>query len=189
MKSRSWTTSWVTACSKAGDRLDDLGACTPVAREEHDKEDLLREAIALVERVEWEVEAFPDSIVAGFRRSGAVSFFLGADPVFQFNENDQLRRAYVDGKLIKADRGNLASLNRVRAENQVQLRRTDLTPEATADLLSRIDAGLDMLQSQLETDAYEVVGEVPPTADVTDRVLSWLRNRPQPIEIAGRPNV
>ena len=70
-----------------------------MARDESDREDLLREATALVERIELApADAADDEhIVAGFRRDGALSIYFGADPVYHFNSAGELRRAYCDG--------------------------------------------------------------------------------------------
>ncbi len=66
-----------------------------MARDESSREDLLREATALVERIELVPHAtdpliaasdlFDKHIVAGFRRDGALSVFFGEDPVYHFN--------------------------------------------------------------------------------------------------------
>src|SRR5687767_7509073 len=97
-----------------------------MAREETDREDILREATALVERVELLVPGCAESVVMGFRRNGSASFFFGADPVYQFNTSGELRRAFVTGQLIKADRGTLAAFDRHRTETEVQFVRRDL---------------------------------------------------------------
>src|SRR3954462_9073696 len=99
-----------------------------MAREESSREDLLREATALVERIELIPNGSTSDghIVAGFRLNGALSLFFGEEPVFQFNACGELRRAYSDGKLLKADRGRLAALGRVRTQNEVQLVRHEL---------------------------------------------------------------
>ena len=47
-----------------------------MARQESNREDLLREATALVERVELHVPAFEEPIVVGFRRDGCASFLF-----------------------------------------------------------------------------------------------------------------
>src|SRR4051812_13576909 len=113
-----------------------------MAREESSREDLLREATALVERI----ELIPDSsgeltgtrIVAGFRRDGALSIFFGDDTVYQFNAASELRRAYCDGKLFKAARGRLAALKRVRTEHELQLVRHDLSETEQATFLAEM---------------------------------------------------
>ena len=90
-----------------------------MARDQSSREDLLREATALVERIELRI-AGPmsvkhdrdDHVVVGFRANGSASFFFGEDPVYQFNSAGQLRRAYCGGLLIKAAHGRLVSLQR-----------------------------------------------------------------------------
>ncbi len=82
-----------------------------MARDEQDREDLLREATALVERVELaptDNEA-GEHIVIGFRAGGAASVYFGGDTAYHFNSDGELRRAYADGLLYKADIGRLTS--------------------------------------------------------------------------------
>ena len=50
-----------------------------MARHQEDREDILREATALVERVELEIENLEDPVVVGFRRDSGPAFFFGAD--------------------------------------------------------------------------------------------------------------
>src|SRR5262245_41173967 len=110
-----------------------------MARDESEREDLLAEATALVERVEivprrtlareYGAVLETGSIVAGFRANGAMSLFLGEDPVYQFNAAGQLRRAFVNGRLYKAVGGRLVQLERIRQPQLVELRRHDMTPE------------------------------------------------------------
>src|SRR5262245_11539562 len=105
-----------------------------MGREESDREDLLREATALVERIELAPDFghAGEHIVVGFRANGAASFFFGADSVFQFNAAGELRRAYCGGQLIKASRGQLVSLARQRLENETQLLSRKLTDDEQA---------------------------------------------------------
>ncbi len=137
-----------------------------MAREESDREDLLREATALVRRIELRVPNEAESIVFGFRRDGAASIFFGADPVYQFNAARELRRAYVAGKLLKANRGTLAELTRVRTPTEVQLVRHDLDAAQTATFLQTMLARLTQLSAALGTDDVEIVGQVPPDGEL-----------------------
>src|SRR5262245_26728992 len=102
-----------------------------MAREESEREDLLREATAFVDRIELALpsasRATSAHVVAGFRRDGGLSIFFGDDPVYQFNAAGELRRAYFDGNLVKAVNGRLASLSRIRTGSEVQLVRHDLS--------------------------------------------------------------
>ncbi|MCA9269139.1 MAG: hypothetical protein KDA41_11745, partial [Planctomycetales bacterium] len=83
-----------------------------MAKQQHDREDLLREATALVVRAELQLNSDAHPVVAGFRQGGEASFYFGFDPVFQFNSERQLRRAFYDGRLIKAEQGALIALAR-----------------------------------------------------------------------------
>jgi hypothetical protein len=99
-----------------------------MARNEADREDLMREAVALTERVELSVPGFEELITIGFRSNGAMSIFVGQDPVYQFDPSGRLRRAFVDGFLFRSQHSGLARLERVRTESEVQLLRYDLPP-------------------------------------------------------------
>ena len=77
-----------------------------MAREVHEREDLLRDAKALMPRVQLEfmTEQGKETIFAGFRGAVALSLYFDSDPVYHFNSSNQLRRAYVEDRIIKADR-------------------------------------------------------------------------------------
>jgi hypothetical protein len=137
-----------------------------MAREESDREDLLREATALVRRIELRTPDEPEPLTAGFRRDGSLSLFFGADPVFQFNTAGELRRAYRSGKLLKAERGRLVELTRVRTAAETQLQREDLDGPTTAALLAEMRGRIGRLFTALSEDRYEIVGQVPAEADV-----------------------
>ena len=160
-----------------------------MAREESSREELLREATALVERVELipNVAISDGHIVAGFRRNGALSVFFGEDPVYQFNAAGELRRAYTNGKLLKADRGRLAALQRVRTQNQVQLVRHDLNETDMTDFQTQMANHLQGFAELINTNAFEVAGQVPPDADVVRRLKRWFVTHSD-VQIARQPN-
>jgi hypothetical protein len=168
-----------------------------MARDETQREDLLREATALIERVAIvsrsvlagekcaSTETAP--IVAGFRANGSFSLFFGEDPVYQFNSVGQLRRAFVDGRLYKAVGGRLIELQRVRQHHQVELRRHELTAHEESGFLSRVVDRVHALQALLDSGNYQIAGQIPPNAHVIDRVQKWMDDH-QTIAIAERPN-
>lgn len=158
-----------------------------MASDERDREDLMREATALVERIEIEVNLKP--IVVGFRRNGAGSIFFGADPVYQFNADDQLRRAFVDGLLYKAEKGRLVALRRERDAQQVSLLRHELTDSETDAFCASFDARKQSLQFDLENGGGEIVAQVPTDKDLATRVVEWLANLSYPIRFADSPRV
>jgi hypothetical protein len=168
-----------------------------MAREESDREDLLREATALVERIELRpangtaaaghADA-AESIVIGFRANGAISFFFGADPVYQFNAAGELRRAYCDGLLFKAVRGRLVSLERVRTQNEVQLLKRELSDDDQTAFVARMRQRLVLLNQELNSGSLEIVGQVPQHSDILGRVRSWLAEH-DATAIADSPRV
>jgi hypothetical protein len=159
-----------------------------MAREESDREDLLAEATALVERAELLTLNDGIAVVAGFRRDGAASFFFGADPVYQFNSQGQLRRAFRHGKLIKAEQGRLVSLTRVRTETESQLVRHELTRSETRTLLADLDDRLNELSQRVRERRFQLVGQVPAEVDVVGRIERWLDSRGE-ATIAESPRV
>jgi hypothetical protein len=160
-----------------------------MARQEQDREDLLREATALIERIEFRGADFPDPIVIGFRRTGEGSIFIGADPVFQFNSHLELRRGFFHGQLLKAEKGTLVALERQRTVDEVLLLRTELTAPQTEAVMSRLYACLATLRQTLSEQRFTVVGQVPPDVDVLGRVVAWLNLLPEKVTIAAVPNV
>jgi len=159
-----------------------------MARRESDREDLLREATALVERAEIRIPGENEPIVVGFRRDGSASFFFGADPVYQFNSAGELRRAYIDGLLYKAERGRLISLRRERSETEVSLIRNELQPHETDALLTTARARLARLNEALASHSFTLVGEVPTSGNVVGRARQWLASLPPKISVANAPN-
>jgi len=160
-----------------------------MSRRESDREDLLREATALVERAELSVAGFDEPVVVGFRRDGSASFYFGADPVYQFNTAGELRRAYVGGLLYKAERGRLVSLSRERTAAAVAMFRMELDDQEAANLLLAMRQRLSALQTALREASFSVTGQIPIDTDVPARVIRWLETLPVEIRIARVPNV
>lgn len=160
-----------------------------MAREEQDREDLLREATALVERVELLVAGSEEPIVAGFRRDGQVSVFFGADPAFHFNSRKELRRAYAVGRLIKAEQRRLVALERVRSAREVSLVRHELDAAETAAFLDLARGRLLELRAAIAAGAFTKVGQVPDAVDVVARVHAWLESLSGELVIAKTPHV
>lgn len=159
-----------------------------MSRSESDREDLLRDATALVERIELTAPGLSEPIVIGFRKDGSASFYFGADPVYQFNTASELRRAYVDGLLYKAERGRLVSLTRQRSDAAVTLLRAELDTRESAALLDALQSRLDRLRSAFARGAFVLVGQVPADANIVPRLQNWLAALPRPITIAPSPN-
>jgi hypothetical protein len=161
-----------------------------MARQEQDREDLLHEATAMIERAEFQVSFWPEPVFVGFRRDGCFSVYFGGDPVLQFNGTGELRRAFIDGLLFKAENGRFIELRRVRTEGETALARRDLSEVETASLLLRANELLGQLRGAINGDAGQstkIVGQVPTDCDVLGRVSHWFSTGVEPIKIAASP--
>jgi len=121
-----------------------------MALQEEDKEDLMRDAVALRNRIEWDVPDEPHAVVAGLRSDRSLSVFFGQDPVFHFNPNGQIRRAFVNGCLYRAQGATLARLVRERTRTETLLVRNDLEPEELAEFLALMTERVQNLLAALE---------------------------------------
>jgi hypothetical protein len=160
-----------------------------MARHESEREDLLREATALVERAELAVAGEHQPVTVGFRKDDSLSVYFGGDPVYQFNAAGQLRRAFAGGMLHKAERGRLVELHRERTAAETVLVRRDLTREQTPAFLTAAIARLTSLQYSLAASDYKVTGQVPAGRDIVSRVRDWLDRHVDSLAIASRPNL
>ncbi|MEX2185242.1 MAG: hypothetical protein WD875_00540 [Pirellulales bacterium] len=158
-------------------------------RLEVDREDLLAEATALVDRVELAIDGFAEPVVVGFRRQGAASCYFGADPAYHFNAGGELRRAYCGGLLYKSDGGRLAAMNRRRTDAAVELVRHDLGDDEQREFCDRLAGDLQKLRDALDAGKFRVLGEVSTGGDVLSKVRQWLTGISLPPAIARRPNV
>lgn len=158
-----------------------------MARHESDREDLLREATALVERVELEVTSFDQPIVVGFRRNGCGSIYFGADPVVQFNADGAVRRGYRNGRLLKAEHGQLVELQRQRTAEATVLERRELTADEQRVVLDEFARAIARLKSALCLGSSRTIGQVPAEADVVSRVRGWLDQLPSVLCVANSP--
>jgi hypothetical protein len=160
-----------------------------VAREVHEREDLLRDAVALVPRVLLRVALNDRSceVFAGFRGE-SLSLYFGDDPVFHFNNRGELRRGYVNDRLIKAERGLLVALKRRRTDGLTALEGGRLNPNDERAFLSEMLGRLQQLGVALANGSAVVVGQVPEDGDVLARLVAWLAANPNPA-IAASPRV
>jgi hypothetical protein len=160
-----------------------------MAREEQDREDLLREATALVQRVELVIAGRTEPVVLGLRDNAAGSLYLTPDRVYHFNPQRELRRAFIDGRLYKAQGRNLAVLTRRRTSEAVQLIRRDLSLQETEQLTAELCQAAREIVGKIDSGQYEILGEVPANEDVTATMLDWLKQLlEKPLRIARVPN-
>ena len=157
-------------------------------RNERDREDLLKDATALVERIELAVEDFHEHVVIGFRSTGAASVYFGQDPVYHFNSDGELRRAFADGRLYKAEKHRLVSMERRRGEGVVALVDHDLSDQEIEAFLAKMGRAFDSLRIAIDAGRAAIIGQVPVDRDIFGRTSAWLKQLPRPTQVAERPH-
>ncbi len=137
-------------------------------------EDLMREAVALTERVELQSPGCLQTIVAGFRRNAFLSVYWGEDPYYQFDDQGRLRRALVDGRLFRTQGFGLAQLTRDDEPDVAVLLRHDLDPAELADFRQAMLTRVRALHEALAGGQLQLVRQVPPESPVVERLLTGL---------------
>jgi len=159
-----------------------------MAKEEHDHEDLLADAKTLVERLRIEIPGHEAPVIVGFRQDGGASFYFGAQPAYHFTSTGQLRRAFADDFLFKAERGQLVSMRRDRQAEVVNLLRHTLDGTEQREFIARARRHLDSVRAALDSGTFTVTGQVPAVGNLSERVEQWLDQFANTFEIAARPH-
>lgn len=147
-----------------------------MARDESDREDLMREASALVRRAElsYPGRAEEDNVIAGFRRDGRLALYFGAEPVFQFDDRHRLRRAYVEGFLYRTQGDTLARLTRHRTTEETLLLRHDLDAGELAAFRRAAKKHLTELKNALGSGDVRVIAQIPTEAEILGELQTAL---------------
>lgn len=136
-----------------------------MSRNESDREDLMREATALVRRVEFQTPDEAELIVAGFHRDGRLSVYFGGDPVYHLDAEARLRRAFVDGDLYRTQGDTLARLTRQRTATESILARVDLNVVQLTEFLERAVARLRRVVDAMHDESVQVKQSIPVDSD------------------------
>ena len=160
-----------------------------MARMEQDREDLMREATALNPRIEWDVPGDVELVVTGWKASGDLSIYLGQDPVYQFDSDGRLRRAYESGFLYRTQGSTMARIHRERSARQTTLVRHDLNVAELDEFLTRMRRRLTRLQAALSSNQAQVRRHVG-TASTEELAAQLARIAQQCVlapAVTGRP--
>jgi hypothetical protein len=160
-----------------------------MARNSEPREDLLRDARALSPRVMLQVEFAGGEVelFAGFR-GDSLSLYFGDDPVYHFNADGELRRAFVNGQVIKAEKRRVVFLRRRLSDAATTLERQSPDIEVEQAFQAEMQRRLDELRSALAREQVEVIGEAPASGEALPRLVAWLELH-RSIEIAASPRV
>lgn len=125
----------------------------------------MAEAIALTPRAAFHIPDRCEEIVAGRRSDGRWSVFFGGDPVYHFDAEDRLRRAFVGGLLYRSQGTTLARLTRQTTPTETMLLRHDLNPVELAAFLAEMHYNLGQLARAFTQGAATIKQSVPDDAD------------------------
>jgi hypothetical protein len=147
-----------------------------MARQSHHREDLLRDATALSPRILLQVviQGQPCEVFAGFREPESLAIYFDDDPIYQFNSQGELRRAFVAGSIIKADKGQLVAWERSETFDQTAMLSRRLSADATNGLTNVMLARFAELKASISNDNSKIVGQVPPDGDAFEMLQAWL---------------
>ena len=161
-----------------------------MSRHTQDREDLLRDATALNPRLMLGITLAGQvvELFAGFRRGNALSLYFDSDPVYHFNSNGQLRRAFVAGRVIKADQGLLFTWIPDRTSGSVTMDSRALTSSEQAQLGENLRCLLDEVKNAMSARQFSLVGQFPAEGDGFQRLTDWLGSIPE-FSVATSPNV
>lgn len=157
-----------------------------MARQVHEREDLLRDATALVPRVQLRLSS--GEVFAGFRAGDALSLYFDTVPVYHFNSRGELRRAFVGDRLLKFERGRLVSLQPQRGAASTEMLRQELTPDETEHFRRTLVKHLGTLRQALDGGKFSVAGQIPADGNALARLVCWLSEF-QELRIAASPRV
>ncbi len=150
-----------------------------MAREIHEREDLLRDARNLEPRAQLRLgDGERETVVFFGFRGNALSLYFDGDPVYQFNSAGELRRAFVDDVVINAEDGRLVGMRRERTAEAVTLKSALLSRDAEQTLLNDLANKVASLAQAIDADRFTLDGEVPAGSHAMAMLRSWLANHP-----------
>ncbi len=163
-----------------------------MARKSQDRENLLRDAKAFTTRLQLKVSWGENSgeVFFGIRVGEAVSFYFDQDPVYHFNATGKLRRAFVDGYLVKAEAGRLVRLHRQHAANETVMLRDEMTSGEQQFFCASVKQQLGRLLNVIADGQYAIEGQVTTieNQNVVDALKDILKSLSE-IGVADSPRV
>lgn len=161
-----------------------------MARKEVPKEDLVRDATAFAVRVEFRrTRNHSGWIFVGLRSDGGGSVYFGDDEFYAFNDRGELRRAFRDGRLLKAEGGCLTEMRRERSGEASVLATRTLPPEEQDDLLQSVEVLIQGAAKGVECGWFLFARSSGDTVGDVNGAREWLgRLGARPIVVAQRPH-
>ncbi len=147
-----------------------------MARESADRDDLMAEAVTLLPRVEFVIRDPALEIVAGRRTDGRWSVFFGGDPVYHFDAQHRLRRAFVEGVLYRSQGTTLARLTRQESSAQTVLLRHDLADDELKIFWLTLRRHLQFIADAWSQWQILMRSTIPPDAEYLPELVSAINH-------------
>ena len=160
-----------------------------MAKQPQDREDLMRDASNLTQRIELRVTGVEPLVVCGFRDDGSLSIYWGQDEVIQFNSLAELRRGFWQERIIATYRHELHWLTRGASEGRAKLNRERFSESDQREYLELVQARLEQLHSAVDTGAGTVTRQHPLGAAIDVRLRDWLATHRKPLRLAMHPGL
>lgn len=136
----------------------------------------MAEAVTLVPRISFLVLNSTKEIVAGRRADGRWSIFFGGDPVYQFDAQHRLRRAFVAGVLYRSQGTTLARLTRQESQHETVLLRHDLTGEELTQFFQNLRQNLQTVAEAVSQGTAQILICIPPDAAYLAELANSIQN-------------
>ena len=159
-----------------------------MARREEPREDLIRDATALVQRAALKIAGEELTYVLGLRSNGSLSVFCGEDPVFQFDSQGLLRRVYLGGERLTAREGRLFRLIRQAESGRMAMRHERLAEDEETQIIGQIRDTLGSLRRHLQPGAVTVIDQFPRDSTVLKTLSDSLDQIGDEIIVARSPH-
>lgn len=167
-----------------------------MAERESDRHDFFAEAANLNPRGEVllaeplpsqgdaaDVGASGTTVLLGFHRAGDAALYWSLEEIYHFTGDGRLRRAFLDGRPVKAERGTLVSLERVRGEGESSLVRRPYSAEETRLALQKLEGRIERLRSAA-AEGFALGRTTPSEEAFLVAATEWLAGLPANIDAA-----
>ena len=158
-----------------------------MAKDSHDREDLMREATGYVRRVEFTIAEREEPVFCGFRECGAFSLYWKQADVLQFNVDGELRRAFWKNQMLACYKHKLHWLQ--KSEGRIRLGRTPLSDEESQEFLSVASSWMDEVRHIVKSQLIADVNEFPVNANVVVQVAEWLSEHDAKLNLSMHPGL
>lgn len=142
-----------------------------MALHESDREDLLAEASAYVDRFAIHrvfAGQEPIELFVGRRKSGAISLYDSFDRVFQFDDQGNWRRGFFNGIKLGIEDGKMIELCRPTQGGRVHIQRVQVDSAVREEYLAAWEV-LTVWLRKLPSDVdWQWVGSVPSSETIPD---------------------